>query len=286
MSKKPKKKQTEWNVQGKQIADIAVPLYQTNLKNISNFNPQSTIDDYLNKYYGNTAYQNDFLRNYNRAMSGTTAQNYAATGGGYDTSNQRNYDDMQRYQNDLASRLQDYGVQSARGMADTDYNNLLKAQQVYQSAYALGQPYSDVDQYNYQVKQANKWYNQLGGLLGTAGAAVGGALGGGVGSTIGASLGNTLGGAFTVDFNGSPASTFPYANAGTNAILGYYNQQANLPASSNQSIRIGESSYNPAAGQYVNAQQATNNYFNNNLSANQLANSTLLENMKKRGLVN
>lgn len=265
MAKKPKKKQTEWNQQGKAIADAAVPYYQNNLNRMENYlqNPSAAIDNYIDKYYSNTSAQNDFLRNYNRAMGGATAQNYIATGGGYDSSNQRNYDDYQRYQNDLASRLRDYGVQSGAKLAYQDYANMLAGNQAYQNAYALGKEYSDVDQYNYQVKQANKWYNQLGGLLGTAGAAVGGALGGGVGSTIGASLGNTLGSAFTTDIDASASSAFPYANLGTNAILGYYNQKANLPTQG-QSIREGNTS-STTQGQFVNPMQQTSNLFNSAL---------------------
>ena len=52
MSKKPKRKQTEWNKQGKAIADTAVPLYEANLKRMDKYlaNPQKAMDNYLNKY--------------------------------------------------------------------------------------------------------------------------------------------------------------------------------------------------------------------------------------------
>ncbi len=256
MAKKPKQKQTEWNVQGKEIADTAVPYYQQNLGNINEYvaNPQQRMDDYISKYYTNTPEQNAFMRNYTRAMGSNTAQNYAATGGGYDTSNQRLYDDQQRYYNDLAANLYNRGITSGYGMANQDYNNMLNAQNVYQAAYNMGRNYSDVDQYNYQVGQTNKWYNQLGGLLGTAGAAIGGAVGGPVGSTIGASLGNTLGSAVTTDFGASASSSFPYANMGTNALLGYYNQQANIP--NTQSVR--ESGGGSTEGQFTNTGLQTN----------------------------
>lgn len=266
MAKKPKQKQTEWNKQGKAIADTAVPYYQNNLTRMENYlqDPSAAIDNYIDKYYTNTAERDTFMRNYNRAMGGATAQNYLATGGGYDTSNQRNYDDYQRYQNDLASKLYDYGVQSGAKLAQQDYNNMLYGNQAYQNAYALGQPYSDTDQYNYMVGQTNKWYNQLGGLLGTAGAVAGGMLGGGVGSTIGASLGNTLGDAFTVQMPSGNNSNI-YANMGTNALLGYYNQRDNIPSQTQASIR-GETSNNAAAGQFVNPIQQTANYLDNNMA--------------------
>lgn len=171
MSKKPKQKQTEWNIQGKQIADTAVPYYQENLTRINDYlaNPQGSMDDYLSKYYDNTAAQSDFLRNYNRAMGGATGQNVAASGGGFSSANQRNYDDLQRYQNDLASRLRDYGVTSAYNMAAGDYGNMLAANNAYYNAYGLGKAYSDVDQYNYLRKQYNSFGNQLAGLAGGVG---------------------------------------------------------------------------------------------------------------------
>lgn len=171
MGKKPKKKQTDWNIQGKQIADRAVPYYQRNLGRMENYlnNPQRTMENYLNKYYDNTVEQSDFIRNYNRAMSNLTGHNYAATGGGYDTSNQRLYDDQQRYMNDWAARLRDKGIQTSRAMALQDYNSMLAANQAYQNAYALGQPYSDVDQYNHVAGQYNSVGNQMLGLAGGAG---------------------------------------------------------------------------------------------------------------------
>lgn len=268
MSKKPKKKQTEWNKQGKEIADTSVPYYQKNLTRMDKYlaNPQKAMDNYLNKYYDNSVEQSDFIRNYNRAMFELTGQNYNATGGGYDSSNQRMYDDQQRYMNDLAARLRDKGITSSANMAYNDYANMLRGNDAYRNAYALGQPYSDTDQYNYQVKQANKWYNQLGGLLGTAGAAIGGAVGGPVGSTIGASLGNTLGDAFTVQMPYGNDSNL-YANLGTNAILGYYGQKANIPTQTQSSIRSGNtSSANTNQGQFTNFEDITSNLFDDKLA--------------------
>lgn len=259
MSKKPKQKQTEWNIQGKQIADTAVPYYQQNLGRINDYlaNPQGSMDDYLSKYYDNTAAQSDFLRNYNRAMGGATGQNVAASGGGFSSANQRNYDDLQRYQNDLASRLRDYGVTSAYNMAAGDYRNMLAANDAYRAAYGLGQPYSDTDQYNYMVGQTNKWYNQLGGLLGTAGAAVGNLINPVVGATIGAGIGNTLGDAMTVRFDGSPTTAGQYANQATDALVKYYEQKGNLDDS-----RLGREERAAGQGLGQNAAQA----FVNNLN--------------------
>ena len=167
---------------------------------------------------------------------------------------------------DLAAKLRDKGVMSSYDMATGDYKKMLAANPYYQQAWVNGQPYSQTDDYNYQVKQANKWYNQLGGLLGTAGAAIGGAVGGPVGSTIGASLGNTLGDAFTVQIPYGNDSNL-YANLGTNAILGYYGQKANIPAQTQSSIRSGDtSSANTNQGQFTNFEGITSNLFNDKLA--------------------
>ena len=168
MSKMAKKKQTDYTIGGHDISQTAIPYYQNALTNMDTYlnNPQSYIDDYLNKYYSNTASQSDFLRNYNRAMSGTTANNYATTHGGYSSAGNRAYADQQRYQNDLAARLQEQGVSSAAQMAQNWYNSLLNAAPVYQSAYGLGKDYSDIDQYNYIAKQNNSFGNQALGVGG------------------------------------------------------------------------------------------------------------------------
>lgn len=200
MSKKPKKKQTEWNKQGKAIADTSVPYYQKNLKRMDNYlnDPTKSIDNYLNKYYDNSVEQSDFIRNYNRAMAGLTGQNYNATGGGYDTSNQRMYDDQQRYMNDLAARLRDKGITSSANMAYNDYNNMLAGNEAYRNAYALGKNYSDVDQYNYLRKQYNSFGNQLMGSMGTIGSAIG-SIWSPAGAAIGGAVGNAIGGTFGLD---------------------------------------------------------------------------------------
>lgn len=219
MAKQAKKKQTEWNKQGKEIADMSVPMYESNLDRIDDYlsNPTERQDMYLNKYYGtNNATNSDFLRQYQRTMGNTTANNYNATSGGYSSANQRNYEDQQRYQNDLASRLADQGAQSAYNMAQNDYANMLNANNAYHNAYALGKNYSDVDQYNDAVRQGNK--NWLGSLLQSAGQA-GMSSGNPWGMAIGAAVG-TAGGMMQTDTSGiteggqsGTAGTSAYTNA-------------------------------------------------------------------------
>lgn len=175
--KHAKKKQTDWNIQGKNIADTAAPLSQKNLTRMDEYlsDPTAQQDMYLNEYFGaNSAQSNDFLRNYQRAMANTTANNYSATQGGYSSSGQRAYDDNQRGWNDLASRLQGNNVLNAYNMANQDYQNMLAANNSYYNAYSLGKAYSDVDQYNDMADQANsRWYTGIMDALGDAGIASG-----------------------------------------------------------------------------------------------------------------
>ena len=166
MAKQAKDTQTQWTRQGKEIADTAVPLYESNLLRMDDYlsDPTANMQTYLDKYYNpkTSAQYSDFMRNYNRAMANTTANNYSATSGGYTSSGQRAYDDMQRYQNDLASRLQDYGVANAYQMAAGDFGNMLDANRAYNDAYGLGRNYSDIERYNNMVRQANSGGNILG----------------------------------------------------------------------------------------------------------------------------
>ena len=200
MAKKAKKIQTDYTKGGRDISNTAIPLYQTNLQQIADYNnnPSARTDEYLDKYYTNTTAQNDFLREYNRAMNNKTSQNYSATGGGYSSAGQRSYDDLQRHENDLASRLYDQGVANAEAMAQQDFNNLLQSNIAYHNAYGLGKEYSDIQQYNNMVKQNNKWYNQVGQVLPAVGSAVG-SIWGPVGSAVGGAIGNGLGGMMSVD---------------------------------------------------------------------------------------
>lgn len=170
MAKMAKKIQTDYTRGGKAISDTAIPYYQNTLTTLNDYiqNPYGTVDTIMDKYYSNNAMQNDFLRNYNRAMSNTTANNFAATGGGYSSSGQRAYNDQQRYQNDLASRLQQYGVGQAFAGQNQLYNQALQATPAFYNAYNLGKEYSDIQQYNNIADQNNSFLNQALGIGGQA----------------------------------------------------------------------------------------------------------------------
>jgi hypothetical protein len=163
MAKQAKIPQTDWTRGGRDISNTAIPLYQENLTRMGDYlsNPQARMDDYLTKYYGSNAIQNqDFLRNYNRQISQQMGNNFAATGGGYTSSGERALMDRQRALNDLAARLNQYGVTSSYNMANQDFQNMRGANADYNAAYALGHPYSQYEQYNSLVDQANdNWWS-------------------------------------------------------------------------------------------------------------------------------
>lgn len=178
MAKMAKQKQTDYTRGGKLISDTSIPLYVSNLGRMDEYlsDPQKRMNKYLTDYYDNTTAQSDFLRNYQRAMSGQTGLNYSATTGGYTSEGQRAYEDQQRYQNDLAARLRDQGVTSAYNMAAGDFGNMLEANKSYANAYGLGKPYSDIDQYNYIRKQNNSFGNQALGIGGQLASSAGSVL--------------------------------------------------------------------------------------------------------------
>lgn len=197
MAKMAKKSQTDFTKGGRDISNTAVPLYQNALRDINDYNAntQGVIDDYLNKYYTNTTEQNDFMRDYNRAMANKTAQNYSATGGGYSSAGQRAYEDLQRAENDLANRIYSGNVANAANMANQYYQNLLSSTNAYDRAYLQGKAYSDVQQYNDIADQNNSWTNQVVGALPAVGSALSfiNPVAGLVGGAVGEGLNNAFG---------------------------------------------------------------------------------------------
>lgn len=270
MAKQAKMKQTDYNIAGKNISDTASPLYQENLQRLGQYlnDPTSYIDKYLNQYYGANAVQNqDFLRQYNRAMNQRTGANYAATGGGYTSSGQRAYDDRQRYYNDLLSRLQKYGVSSARGMYDQDVANTRGANVDYYNAYNLGKAYSDVDQYNYQVDQANSnWWAPAVSAVGRAAMSVAPLTGVAAPFVAAAGAGATgLGDAFTVQVGNTPSNTWgqTFQNTGNdiaNVDWGsLFNQFKNRNQTLSQKVGYNYTPYNTST--MAQNTVGNNNYF-------------------------
>lgn len=224
MAKQAKQTQTDWTRGGKAISDTAIPLYQSNLTRMDDYlqDPMAYQNKYLTEYFTNTPTQNDFRRSYLDDMSKLNASNYAATGGGVASQNQKNYDQYMRDYNDAMARLYEQGVTSSYNMANQDFQNMLGANTSYYNAYNLGKPYSDVEQYNYMADQVNS--NWWAPVLSSAGSvisaiphpatmAIGGAMQG-------------AGSAFTVDdsalrgMQGTANQYGMYQNAMNNAQMG------------------------------------------------------------------
>lgn len=235
MSKKAEIPQTDYTTGGMQISNTAIPIYQENLQRVNEYlsNPQESMNKYIEDYYSNNTDQSDFLRKYNRAMSGVTANNYAATNGGYSSLNQRNYDDTQRYQNDLASRIYDAGVTNAYNMASGDYQNMLNAFPYLQSAYNLGEAYSNIEQQNAINEQQNS--NWFGNLLGGVGQVVSG-IPNPIATGLGAAMqvgGNML--ASDSPYNGGISSTNRGAGYGDSGA--FYNPYSSIANQVNTSLK-------------------------------------------------
>ena len=176
MAKQEKIKQTDYTIGGRDISNTAIPLYQEGLTQLGNYNRniQNRIDPYM-KYIdlAQASQKSDLIKDYQRAMGQQTAQNYAATGGGYSSANQMGYDDLQNYYNDYAARLYTSGIGTAEQMAQNEWSNLYNSLGAYNQAYGLGGNYSNIDQYNDMVDKANS--NSWTGVvdkLGTAASAI------------------------------------------------------------------------------------------------------------------
>lgn len=230
-AKQAKIPQTEWTRSGMDISRTATPLYKEGLTNLSGLttNPQENINSYLTNYFGmDSPYNTDFLRQYNRAMGDATANNYSATTGGYTSSGKRAYDDQQRYYNDLASRLRQYGVGTSMAQHNADVVNQLNAIDRYYNAYGLGKNYSAIEQQNALAEKANRnWWTSIPGLAGGAiGAAIGGYFGGPIGASAGASMGSSTGNMMAAPFT----QDFSSAN---NTFASIYGAPLNMPGTSN-----------------------------------------------------
>ena len=198
--KRSKMKQTDFTTGGRDISNTAIPLWQKNLTRMNDYldDPTSLQDKYMQKYYsGDSVDWSDAMRDYQRAMSKTTANNYSATSGGYSSSGQRAYDDNQRGWNDYISRLRNQGILNSYNMASNDYQNMLGANSAYQNAYGVGENYSKIDQYNDLASKANKnWYSGVLKAAGQAGMASNNPWGMAIGAaayTTGDMLGNNAG---------------------------------------------------------------------------------------------
>ena len=196
-SKRTKKIQTQYTTDGRDLSHQGAQLGQQSMTNISNFqdNIYNRLDPYM-KYVdlAQASKYSDFLKDYKRATAQQTAGNYAATHGGYSSGNQLSYNDLQNYYNDYAARLYSSGIGMAEQMAQNEYNDYLAGAQLGSGMYGHGKEYSDIEQYNHLVDEANK--NRWAGILTSAGDTIGSismksgnpwvmAIGGAIGGTMG-----------------------------------------------------------------------------------------------------
>ena len=231
-SKQAKIPQTDYTIGGRDISNTAIPYYKKGVTQLGNYmeNVQNRMDPYLEKYINpaKAAEYSDFQRNYQRAMGQQTAQNYAATGGGYSSANQLAYDDLQRYYNHYANDLYAQGLTAANQLANNEYDMLTGALGSYGNAYNLGKEYSQNEQYNKLVDEANKnWWSNL---LTSAGDSIGSismqsgnpmvmAIGGAIGGTMGTA------GRMTGSNAGELASSLRGIGSGNSAGSGLNSQQ-------------------------------------------------------------
>lgn len=218
--KKAEIPQTEWTRAGMDISRTATPLYQNTLNQLGDYttNVQNRLDPYLENYVdlAQASQQSDFLRDYQRTMSNLTGQNYNATHGGYSSANQRNYDDQQRYYNDLQSRLYSQGIGLAADLANQEYNYLTGALGSFHNAYNLGQNYSNIDQYNQMVDDYNNntWTNvatSIGNLAMMSGNPIAAGIGAGL---------STAGNLFSKDFSAMDSLIGQSARGGNTGTTG------------------------------------------------------------------
>ena len=198
--KESKIAQTDYTRGGKKISDTAIPHYVDNLNQLDAYmkNIQNRLDPYMDYVnLSQAATQNDFLREYQKAMSNMTGNNYASTNGGYSSLNQQNYDDLQRYYDDLQSRYYAQGVNLATNLANQEWNMLAQTPTVWHNAYNAGKAYSDTERYNNMVDDYNS--NAWTGIVNTLGD-VGLASGNPIGMAVGAGL-KGVGTAFGKDFS-------------------------------------------------------------------------------------
>lgn len=182
MAKQPQIAQTDYTRGGHEISQTALPYYKNTVNQLGEYvgNVQNRLDPYLDKYVNlaSASQMSDFLRQYNNAVSGATANNYNATGGGYASQNQGNYDDLQRYYNDLASRMYANNLSLADNMATQEYNMLTGGLQSFDNAFQQGKQYSSIEQYNQMAEEANKnWWTSVANTLGDIGLSTGNPIG-------------------------------------------------------------------------------------------------------------
>lgn len=163
--KKQPQTKTRYETENQQLGRNAYPQIQPTLDRIGDLamNPDEYRQNQLNTYYNanNSAQWSDAQRNTLRTLANATANNYAATHGGYSSAGNKYYDDNVRAVNDYNARLWDAGVNNVNNMLTQDTN---LAQNYYKNLLAqhdMAAVPDAVDAYNDVIDKANKnsWTN-------------------------------------------------------------------------------------------------------------------------------
>lgn len=165
--KKEKIQKTQYETENQNLGRAAYPKIQPALDRVGDLtmNPDEYRKNLIDTYYNsdNSAQWSDAQRNIRRNLSNATANNYAATHGGYSSAGQKYYDDVTRAMNDYNSRLWDYGVNSANNMYNSDLANTSNYYKTLLGTHQLAEQGDAIDNYNELVDKQNKqwWANAL-----------------------------------------------------------------------------------------------------------------------------
>lgn len=160
LGKKSKQTKTQYETENQQLGREAYPKISPTLDRIGDLtmNPAQYRQDILNNYYNseNSAKWSDAQRNTLRTLVNATANNYAATHGGYSSAGNKYYDDTTRAVNDYNARLWDAGVGRANEMYNKDLANTNNYYSTLLGQHNLAKTPDAIDAYNKVVDQANK----------------------------------------------------------------------------------------------------------------------------------
>ena len=109
--KKEKIKKTQYETENQNLGRAAYPKIQPALDRVGDLtmNPDEYRKNLMDTYYNsdNSAQWSDAQRNIRRNLSNATANNYAATHGGYSSAGQKYYDDVIKYQEEEEQRQEE-----------------------------------------------------------------------------------------------------------------------------------------------------------------------------------
>lgn len=169
--KQQKQVKTQYEAENQQLGRNAYPKIQPTLDRIGDLamSPDEYRQNQLNTYYNanNSAQWSDAQRSTLRTLANATANNYAATHGGYSSAGNKYYDDNVRAVNDYNARLWDTGVKNVNNMLTQDTN---LAQNYYENLinqHNFAAIPDAIDAYNDVVDKANG--NRWSGIVSTVG---------------------------------------------------------------------------------------------------------------------